>query len=302
MRRFALFAAGLGVLCSEASGKAREVVRLPPVEPWNLHYADDSCRMARTFGTGKHQVILVLDQFEPGEWFRMMFVGKSVAARTGFGRSDLKVRFGPNEDASEDTFTTGTVGDNPALIVNGSVRLAPLTKVEQAAHDESVRRPPHIDPPPVGEAREAAATWLELSKALSHNLILETGSMAKPLAALRECAWETVKMWGLDIEQQKRLTRKPSPQRPSYEWIHASDYPPAMARGGFQGIVNFRIIVDEKGTPTSCNIQESTRPKEFDDAVCKAVMKRARFEPALDAQGKPVPSYWRQTVRFVLAS
>lgn len=76
MRRFALFAAGLGVLCSEAWGKAREVVRLRPVEPWNLHYADDSCRMARTFGTGKHQVILVLDRFEPSDWFRMMFVGK----------------------------------------------------------------------------------------------------------------------------------------------------------------------------------------------------------------------------------
>jgi TonB family protein len=302
MRRFALFAAGLGVLCSEAWGKAREVVRLRPVEPWNLHYADDSCRMARTFGTGKHQVILVLDRFEPSDWFRMMFVGKSLAARTGFGRSDLKVRFGPNEEASEESFTTGSVGDKSALIVNGAVRLAPLTKAEKEAHDESIRRPPHVDPPPLGEAREAAASWLELSKVLSHDLVLETGSMAKPLAALRECSWETVKLWGLDIDQQKRLTRKPNPTRPSYEWFNPKDYPPAMIRGGYQGIVNFRLIVDEKGAPTSCNIQESTRPKEFDDAVCKAVMKRARFEPALDAQGKPVPSYWRQTVRFVLAA
>ena len=27
-------------------------------------------------------------------------------------------------------------------------------------------------------------------------------------------------------------------------------------------------------------------------------MKRARFEPALDADGRPVPSYWRQTVNY----
>lgn len=302
MRGFLICAAALGFLSSAASGKSREPVRLQPVEPWNLHYANDSCRLARTFGTGKQQVILVLDQFEPGDWFRMMFVGKSLGARTGFSSRNLRIRFGPNEAHSEDGFTTGSVGDKAAIIVNGSVRLAPLTKAEKEAHDESIRRPPHVDPPPLGEAREAAASWLELSKVLSHDLVLETGSMAKPLAALRECSWETVKLWGLDIEQQKRLTRKPNPTRPSYEWFNPKDYPPAMIRGGYQGIVNFRLIVDEKGAPTSCNIQESTRPKEFDDAVCKAVMRRARFEPALDAQGKPVPSYWRQTVRFVLAA
>jgi TonB family protein len=275
-------------------------VRLQPVEPWNLHYADDSCRLARTFGTGKQQVILVLDQFEPGDWFRMMFVGKSLAPRLGFGRSELAVRFGPNEAPSEDGFTTGSVGDKAAIIVNGSVRLAPLTKAEREAHDESIKRSLHVDPPPIGEAREAAAKWLELSRLLTYDLVLETGSMAKPLAGLRECAWETVKMWGLDIEQQKRLTRRPTPRRPSSEWFNPRDYPAAMIRGGYQGIVNFRIIVDEQGNATSCNIQESTRPKEFDDAVCAAVMKRARFEPALDAQGKPVRSYWRQTVRFIL--
>jgi TonB family protein len=301
MRQFVLCAAAAGFLCSEASGKTREVVRLQPVEPWNLHYADDSCRLARTFGTGKQQVILVLDQFEPGEWFRVMFVGKLVAARTGFSRSDVAVRFGPNEAPSEEYFTTGSVGDKPALIVNSAIRLAPMTKAEKDAHDESIRRPPHVDPPQIGEAREAAATRLELTKALSHDLILETGPMAKPLAGLRECAWDTVKSWGLDVEQQKRLTRKAYSRRPAYEWFSADDYPSNMVRGGYQGIVNFRIIVDEKGNPTSCHIQESTRPKEFDEAVCKAVLKRARFEPALDAQGKPVPSYWRQTVRFVLA-
>lgn len=302
MRRFLLVATALGVLGSQASGKPRDVVRLQPVEPWNLHYADDSCRLARTFGTGKKQVILVLDQFEPGDWFRMMFVGKSLAARTGFGRSELAVRFGPNEAPSEEEFTTGKVGDLAAIIVNGSLRLAPMTKAEKDAHDESIKQSLHVDPPPIGEARETAATWLELSKALSHSLVLETGPMAKPLAGLRECAWDTVKSWGLDPEQQKRLTRKPSPLRPASEWFNPQDYPPKMLRDGYQGIVNFRILVDGMGKVTSCQIQESTRPKEFDDAVCKVVMKRAQFEPALDAQGKPVPSYWRQTVRFILAA
>ena len=125
--------------------------------------------------------------------------------------------------------------------------------------------------------------------------------MAKPLASLRECSWATVKLWGLDVDQQKRLTRRAEPKGHTTDWFNVDDYPPKMFKAGHQGIVNFRMIIDETGEPLSCHIQESTRPKDFDDAVCKAVMKRARFEPALDAQGKPVASYWRQTVRFLLA-
>ena len=72
----------------------------------------------------------------------------------------------------------------------------------------------------------------------------------------------------------------------------------SMLRDGYEGIVNFRLLVDQAGKPTDCEVQRSTRPKEFDDAVCRAAMRRAEFEPALDAQGKPVPSYWIATVNF----
>lgn len=181
-----------------------------------------------------------------------------------------------------------------------SQRLAPLTREEQAASDRARRRGDRFDPAPIGPAREAAATWLEVTKAVPQDLLLVTGPMHQPMAALRKCSWDTVKHWGLDVEQQKTLTRKVSPKNHPSRWLNSSDYPASMVYGGYHGLVTVRMIVDGNGNPTSCHVQRSTQPKEFDDVVCRSTMRRARFEPALDAQGKPVPSFYVLTVRFQL--
>lgn len=71
-----------------------------------------------------------------------------------------------------------------------------------------------------------------------------------------------------------------------------------MLMQGQPAIVEFRLSVGADGAPLSCHIQSTTRPKEFDEAVCGSLMKRARFSPALDAEAKPMTSYYRNTVRF----
>lgn len=298
MRSLATIAAAAGVVSAGAPLHARDTLRLQPSTPWNVHYADDSCRLMRQFGEGEQQVILVLDQYEPGDEFRLSFVGKPVRVRSD-GPVDGELRFGPNEAEEEISAMAGTVGDQAALFVGGERRIAPLSEQQRENASEEARRDGrYVEVPPIGPAREAAATWLQLSGIVRDDLVLETGPMDKALAALRQCSWETVTLWGLDAEEQTTLSRKLYPTRPSSTWIDPDDYPREMLRGGYQSIVNYRLMVDETGTPTSCHIQTETRPKEFGDVVCSAIMRRARFEPALDAQGKPVRSFWRQTVQF----
>lgn len=277
---------------------ARETRQLKSASKWVLNYAEDSCRLARSFGDGDRQVTVFLDQFAPSEWFKVMFLGKSIKPRSDGRPIDATVRFGPNEAETDITGLMGTTGDLPTFLVERALRLAPLTPAEEAASEDAKRREMAFEPAPIGAEREKAATWLELRKVLRFDLVLETGRMDQPLAALRQCSWDTVKSWGLDVDQQKTLSRKPI-KKPG-TWLRSSDYPEAMVRGGYQGVVHFRIIVDEHGKPTSCHIQDSTRPKEFDEVVCRSVMKRAEFEPALDANGRPVRSYWSQTVHFRL--
>ena len=299
MRSILIAAVGVSCLLQPMPAFAREMHRLPPSSKWVLDYAEENCRLARSFGTGDLKVSMVLDQFTPGDWFRITMSGPP------FGKSNFSVtpkpivRFGPAEQPSEVEGFAALIGTTPAFISSSSLRLAPYTKPEEQASDEAFRSGRPFEPQPIGEAREAAAKWLEVTELLRKaDFTLETGPMDKPLAALRQCSWDTVRSWGLDVDVQKSLSRKPQAKGRTNSWFSPDDYPSKMLERGQQAIVNYRIIVDEKGSPTSCTIQRSTRPKDFDDLVCRLIMKRAKFEPALDATGNPVRSFYAQRVTW----
>lgn len=301
MRGPAAFVLIAGLIWPVAPTYARDVLQLQPSTRWVLEYADESCRLARNFGEGKDRVTLMFDQFQPGDAFKIRLAGKPLSVNRTALVDDARLRFGPNEAEFEITAQTATTTrGEPVLLVNGTHRLAPPTEEEKAAAKQAVREGRRYEPAPLGPAREAAATWLQLRKVSRRDLVLETGAMDKPLAALRECSWDTVRSWGLNVEQQKTLSRKPRSKAGPSTWFNVNDYPTSMIRDGYEGVVNFRLLIDAAGKPASCRIQVSTHPKAFDDAVCSAVMRRAEFEPALDAQGRPVPSYWVATVQFRL--
>jgi TonB family protein len=278
---------------------ARETVRLKPTSSWYLDYAEDSCRLARKFGEGKQEVLLFLDQYAPGDGFHIILGGNILRPRTSAMFLNVSLRFGPDEQAFDTKATAGDLGDKRALIFSGE-RIAAASDAEKERMEASAKSGTPVDWPPIGAARESAVRWMEVKGALREDLVLEIGPMRKSLDALRDCSWDTVKSWGLDVEQQKTLSRSPIPLKGPEEWFFPKDYPGGLVRGGIQGNVNFRLIIDETGKIASCHIQTSTRPKEFDDLVCKLAMKRGRFQPALDAAGKPARSYWRQTVLFRL--
>jgi len=287
-------------LVSSGNAKPREVRQLAPSSQWVVNWAEQSCSLARVFGDGDRKVTVFFDQFEPGDDFSLTMVGKSIGEVAG-SPVGATLQFGPSEAQDDVTAVGATTKDSPALILQGTQRLAPPTEAEKTARKKYRGDGRQYELAPVGPARERAVTWLRLNKVLRYDLQLETGPMDAPLAALRDCSWDMVKSWGLDVEQQKHLSAKAYPTVPAGEWFSDNDYPPEMQRNGSQAIVNFRILVDADGRVSSCVIQTSTRPKAFDDVVCAKVMKRARFHAALGADGKPVPSFWRQTVNFRLA-
>jgi TonB family protein len=282
--------------------QARRLRTMQPTSQWVVNYDEDTCRLAREFGDGKQRLTVIFEQFVPGDIFQLMFLGRAfdpAAVSTG---SKATIRFGPNELADEDnSVTLVTVGPQPGVLLGAFQRLAAPSAQEKLAGKQASDAKRPYEYPPIGSAREHAATWLQLSKVLPYDIELETGPMDRPLDALRQCSWDTVKSWGLSIEEQKGLTQKAYPSVPSSSWLNSSDYPPEMLKQGYEGIVNFRLIVDASGVPISCHVQSSTRPKAFDDVVCQQVLKHARFHPALDAQGRPVKSYYRQAVYFKLA-
>jgi hypothetical protein len=270
-------------------------VVLKPSSAWHVDYAEDRCRLARQFGEGDELVYAFFDRYGPTEYFRLTLAGKPL--KGVLKKGEVEIQFGPNEGQQQLAFFAGNLGKLPALLVVTQARVAPptpadLTSMATAGPGE------WINLEPVGGAREGAIRTLVISKAVRRNIILETGSMRKPLEALGTCMDNLMTTWGIDVERHKSLTQTANPLNTPQNWVVSRDYPLDMLDAGQPAIVEFRLSIGSDGVPTACHIQSTTRPKAFDDAVCNSVMKRARFKPALDAQGKPLASYYRSSVRF----
>ena len=107
--------------------------------------------------------------------------------------------------------------------------------------------------------------------------------------------------WGIDVEKQHHLSRQAIPKSSPGSWMHSEDYPKEMLTYQMDGLVYFRLIIEPTGDVSSCAVQESVMPKQYNDLTCKLIIRRAKFEPALDAEGQPIKSYWSSSVRWMIA-
>lgn len=294
--------AALAISCSlPAVAKADETVVLAPSSQWQLNYAEDSCRLGRSFGEGEQKSLLYFERYEPSDGFMMVAAGEPLSSRS---RNNIKFRFGPAGDAEwrEREVGVGDIGGYKPALIFSTTTLVPLENVRENgdfARDFDPERDAEMQlRVDVSPETEQAIEWLEIKRARAAPVRFELGSMGEPMAALRQCTDELLGHWGIDVAAHKELTRPVVPASNPGRWLSSKDYPADLLRAGEQGIVKFRLSVDAAGKPTQCHIQKSTRPEGFDDAVCKALMRNAEFEPALDKNGEPIASYWHSTVRF----
>jgi protein TonB len=68
-------------------------------------------------------------------------------------------------------------------------------------------------------------------------------------------------------------------------WITNDDYPRAALVREWEGTLSYRLVVDSAGRVTGCSVTQSSGHRALDEAACRLVTRRARFEPASDATG-----------------
>lgn len=299
MRRFAFPAALAVVVATPMPVAAKEPLVLAPSSKWSVNYAEDFCRLSRTFGTGREQVGLVLDRFSPGDSFRLILVGD--AMRDMSPGTKARIRFGGDFAEQELGFYSGKVGTHRAWIFQSSLYIRPRTADEQAAITQAVEQ--NVTPVMAQIAKittedEASVMQVHVGRPLRTPVILQTGSMRSAFAALRTCTDELLTHWGIDVARHKEIATLAKPLASPATWIKPGDYPEAMLRSRQPGLVQFRLTIGEDGTPTACRIQQSTHSAGFDKAVCDALKRRARFEPARDTEGRPLTSFYLNSVHF----
>lgn len=84
------------------------------------------------------------------------------------------------------------------------------------------------------------------------------------------------------------------------EWITADDYPEQSLRNGEEGLSRIGWQIDIDGRVRKCGVIESSGFARLDHAACDAIKRRARYRPALDADGHPIAITKSRGVRWVM--
>jgi TonB family protein len=120
---------------------------------------------------------------------------------------------------------------------------------------------------------------------------------AAAVRALRQCASDAFREWGVDEAAWSALQRLP--HSTNAMGMTDNDYPTDELDRNGQGQVVVRVTVSAEGRATACAIVATSNTPSMDRATCPAVMSRARFTPALDAQGRPTEAQIVSSVRFL---
>lgn len=83
-------------------------------------------------------------------------------------------------------------------------------------------------------------------------------------------------------------------------WATTNDYPTRALREEREGTTGFRVSVGPDGRVTSCSVTSSSGSSDLDEATCSNVTRRARFNPAMDGEGRPTTGSYSSGVRWVI--
>ncbi len=90
-----------------------------------------------------------------------------------------------------------------------------------------------------------------------------------------------------------------SPTTPT-PWFFNADYPDRAFERRWEGATIFELTVDPSGRPVGCAVDVSSGHEMLDERACAIALKRAKFEPALDAKGNPAYGVYRSRLNWAL--
>lgn len=280
--QFALFAPLAAILTAPAY--ADDSV-LAPSSDWKQREYEDRCRVSRNFGEGEDRVTLWLEQGGAEQIYNLTLLGKPFANPYGLG---IRLKPGNEEEIVRSYLALKSSTGRPVLRMYGLTFVQP-----ELDRDENAKRPDIS----IDRERVAAIETLGIRGAGLKALELQLGSMSAPITFLQDCGRRLQFTLSATMRAISGEARPPQPIDFD-NWIQTNDWPTYLVRAEMEGTIGIRLTVNAKGSATSCNVLGSNKPQLFDDAVCLGLLKRAKFEPALNGDGEPVASYFNTSVTF----
>jgi len=96
------------------------------------------------------------------------------------------------------------------------------------------------------------------------------------------------------------MPRAARPANAPSGWVSTEDYPARDQREGNEGLARYTLAIGANGKVQSCVITQTSGFAGLDEATCKYVSRRARFDPATGPDGQRVAGSYSGTVRWVM--
>ena len=251
--------------------------------------------MARKYGTGADQHVLYFEQDQPSETAEFLLAGPTVD--TIDGKAKIEIVFGNLPAVDIETFTTGRFGQYGNSVagrmnVNGG---AIDSDLETGTQSNPISGLPGLD-----MLRFKDVEAIEIRQGTETLASFGVDQLATGLAALNACSQDLITYWGLDVAEHRALTKRPVliNERAFYERI-INGYPSDALRAEQMGTIRFLLIVGQDGKVEDCRESHVSLADRLDPKLCRAA-RRARFEPALNAEGQPMRSYFLRQVSYVI--
>jgi hypothetical protein len=274
---------------------AQDSVRVfKPATQWAADYGDDYCRLARDFTDGKTTLSLAMDRVQPINSVRVILMGD---IKTFRGANEIGYSLLPSGGERKGPFWPAKSADGREYFNLGEMLIAaPFVFNPQAAPPPPPEPGKPVAIPPYDRAAEQAYAGginaIVFTSGFSEPLRIDTGSLKAPLTALQKCTDDLLIVWGLDAVKHQTMTRGAQPATEANKWVPNG----TIGFGDFGklgGSSNqIRVMVSAEGKPTACAVHWASLDQKTNDALCKGIMEKGAFFPAVDKDGQPMASYW----------
>lgn len=286
LRSLAVAAIALALTAPPVLAASKPAISLARTSKWEINYDEDSCHLLAKFGEGSQSTILRITRFQPDNYFDLTLYGMPVKVNFAT-RLPVEMQFG-GQKWNRPLAMVGDAGKQMPLLIFSGLRLDDWIYSSTPAPD-------------VSPAQEEAVNSISFKISGGKRYRLETGPMNGPMVAMRACTTDLVSHWGFDPSEQARLSQPPKPLGVISDWITSADFPKKALNQGSNGLVQFRLDIDETGKVSGCRILYRTNPDDFADLSCKLLTQRAKFSPALNSAGKAVRSFYVSKIRWLSA-
>lgn len=116
--------------------------------------------------------------------------------------------------------------------------------------------------------------------------------------ALETCEDKLFATWGVDANQFRLLSVRAEPSGNAGRWVTNDDHPRADLARGNEGTTTFLLTIGADGATTGCRVVGSSGFSSLDARTCELMLSRSAFHPAKDAEGRAVPSFYMNKVRW----